>query len=182
MGTEPFDPERLLITGPSGVGKTRATARLFEQWVGAHGLERVVLVDFAPELERDGRILGGRLTRFADPGEAWYGAIEAHAPRAEGDTDEAALALARENGGVAAMLLAVAPGDSRAVFVNDATMPFQDPERDVGRLLEYMAGAERVVLNALESDELGTDNPVSRAERACLERLHDWAGAERRLA
>jgi len=178
VGTE---PRRLLVTGPSDVGKTRTTARLFEEWVADNGPDGVVLLDFAPEIERDGRLLGGRLTRFVDPGEAWYGAVEAHAPRAEGDDEAAALALARENGGVAAQLLAVAPAAPRAVFVNDATIPFQDPDREVGRLLDYVAGAERVVCNALDSDELGTDDPVSRAERASLGRLREWADAEQRL-
>ena len=179
MATEP--PRRLLVTGPSNVGKTRTTARLFEEFVEQNGPEGVVLLDFAPELEREGRLLGGRLTRFVDPGEAWYGAIEAHAPRAEGDSDEAALALARENGGVAGELLAVAPVAPRAVFVNDATIPYQDPDRDPERLLAYLEPAERVVLNALASDELGTDDPVSRAEKAALERFREWADREQQL-
>ncbi len=179
MATEPS--RRLLITGPSNAGKTRTTARLFEEWVEKSGPEEVVLLDFAPELERQGRLLGGRLTRFTDPGKAWYGAIEAHAPRAEGGSDEAALSLARENGGVAARLLAVAPARPRAVFINDATIPYQDPDRDVGRLLSYVGDAERVVLNAFDSDELGTDDPVSRAEQAALKRLREWADRVQRL-
>jgi hypothetical protein len=188
-----------LVLGPSNVGKTTRTARALERWVAAHGSDGVVVLDFAPELERDGRLLGGRLDRFTDllvggddetawndpaertavrrPNGLWYGVLDAHAPRAEGSTEDAAVALAGENAAGAARLLERAPADPRAVFVNDATIPLQHPTGDADSLLAYCDGAAVAVLNAFESDELGVDDAVSRRERDALETL--VAGADR---
>lgn len=169
-----------LVTGPSNAGKTRATARRLCEWRDERGSAGLVVLDFAPALERDGRVLGGRLTRFVDPGDAWYGVIDAHAPRAETDSPEAALELAAENADRAAALVASAPADPRAVFVNDATIPFQHPDADVGLLVDYAADAELVVLNAFDSDELG-EGSVSDCEARALARLRAWADSETRL-
>lgn len=165
----------ILVTGPSNVGKTQRTAALFEAWVEKHGYEGVVVLDFAPELERDGRVLGGRITRFVDPGDAWYGAIDAHAPRAESEDEREALSLARENAARAGALLDIAPMAPRATFVNDATIPFQHPSGNLDRLLAYVGDTDLAVLNAFDSDELGTDDAVSRCEQAALSRLRGWA-------
>jgi hypothetical protein len=171
---------KCLITGPSNSGKTRRTAALFEQWIETNGPDGVAILDFAPELERDGQVLGGRLTRATDPGEAWYGAIDAHAPRAESETDQEALALAKENVDRAATLLDGAPSNQRAVFVNDATIPFQHPDGSLDRLFAYVDGAV-VVMNAFDSDELGSDDPVSRCEQEVLSRLDEWVNEHERL-
>lgn len=53
--------------------------------------------------------------------------------------------------------------DPAAVFANDATIPFQHERGDPDRLADYCEGAT-TVLNAFESDELGTSDAVSRAE------------------
>ena len=169
-----------LITGPSNTGKTRRTAALFEQWIETNGPDRVVVLDFAPELERDGEILGGRITRTTDPGEAWYGDIDAHAPRAESETGQEALMLARENAERAATLLDRTPSNPQAVFINDATIPFQHPDGALDRLLAYV-DATVVVMNAFDSDELGSDDPVSRCEQATLSRLVEWADEHEKL-
>jgi len=164
-----------LILGPANVGKTTLTARALEAWIHRESPEEVVVVDVAPEIERDGQLLGGRLDRFTSvPDDAWYGILEAHAPRSEGATDEEALALARENADRAGRLLGAAPGDPRAVFVNDATIPFQ-ADGDPGRLADYCDLANVAVLNAFESDELGTEDSVSRNEREALSALRGWA-------
>lgn len=166
----------ILITGPSNVGKTRLTYRALAAWVDRAGPDGVVVFDFAPELERDGRLLGGRLDRFGPlPEGAWVGQLDARAPRAEGETDEASIALARENAEAAARLFAAAPSGCRAVFVNDATIPFQHEAADCERLTRYADRATYVVANAFESDELGTADPVSRNERRALETLRAWA-------
>ena len=171
-----------LLTGPSNAGKTRLTYRALTEWVEREGGEDgagavgVVVLEFAPELERDGRILGGRLDRFGPlPEDAWVGVLDAHAPRAEGATDEETVTLARENAEGAARILESAPDGPRAVFVNDATIALQHEAGDVGRLTAYCERAECAVLNAFESDELGTDDPVSRREHEALAALHDWA-------
>jgi hypothetical protein len=171
---------KILITGPSNSGKTRRTAALFEQWVGTNGPDGVVVLDFAPELERDGEVLGGRITRATDPSEAWYGTIDAHAPRAESETDQEALALAQENAEQATLLLDRVPSNPQAVFINDATIPFQHPDGALDRLLAYVDEAV-VVMNAFDSDELGSDDPVSRCEQATLSRLVEWADEHERL-
>jgi hypothetical protein len=171
---------RTLLTGPSNVGKTRATAALLDAWVDAKGPSGVVVLDFAPEVWRGGRLLGGRIDRFTDvPDAAWHGVIDAHAPRAEADGDEAALVLARENAGRAEALLDSAP-PPRAVFVNDATIPYQSPDADASSLVAYCDDAV-AACNAFESDELGTEDPVSRAERDALATLREWADTVRRL-
>jgi hypothetical protein len=171
-----------LVTGPSNVGKTRLTAHALATWVTQHGPEGVVVLEFAPELERDGRLLGGRLTRFGPlPEGVWEGVVDAHAPRATGESVAESVRLAADNAGRAATVIDDAPAHPRAVFVNDATIPFQQADADPDRLLDYCDGATVAVLNAFESDELGTGGPVSRAERAALARLRARADRVVRL-
>lgn len=171
-----------LVTGPSNAGKTRLTAAALDAWVERRGPSGVAVLDFAPELRRDGRMLGGRIGRFTTvPDGAWYGALEARAPRAEADDLDEALALAADNAARAATVLAAAPATPTAVFVNDATIPFQRPEGDLSALCAYCDRAETAVLNALESDELGVADPISAREREVLERLAAWADARVRL-
>lgn len=170
-----------LLTGPSNVGKTTLTARALDAWVDAHGFQGVVVLEFAPVVERKGSILGGRLTQFtAVPDNAWHGVLDAHAPRADSDSEAEAVALARDNAERAAGLLAAAP-EPTAVFVNDATIPFQHERGDVEGFLHYCDRATCAVLNAYESDELGTDDPVSRRERTALDSLKAWADRHLRL-
>jgi len=165
-----------LVTGPSNAGKTRTTAAALDAWLDREGTEGVVVLDFAPEVERDGTILGGRLDRFITvPETVWVGRIDASAPRAGSETDEQAVALARENTCRAEREMDRLPPNPRAVFVNDATIPFQHDSAAVSRLTGYCDGADVAVLNAFDSDELGVDNPVSRAERDALDRLRRWA-------
>ncbi|WP_367176026.1 hypothetical protein [Haloarcula rubripromontorii] len=165
-----------LVTGPSNVGKTRTTAAALDAWIDREGTEGVVVLDFAPELERDGTVLGGRLDRFVTLPEAvWVGRIDASAPRAESETADGAVALARENARRAERQMATLPANPRAVFVNDATIPFQHEAAAVDRLIDYCDVADVAVLNAFNSDELGVDDPVSRAERDALDRLRRFA-------
>ncbi|MDX1746897.1 MAG: hypothetical protein R3324_13240 [Halobacteriales archaeon] len=165
-----------LITGPSNVGKTRLTARTLAAWVDTYGPSGVVVLEFGPEVERDGRILGGRITRFEPiPDGVFYGVLEAHAPRAQAEKAEEALELARDNATRADRLLSNAPTDPRAVFVNDTTIAFQHPDGSLDPFLSYCDRAECAVLNAFESDELGTDDPISTRERDVLNRLKAWA-------
>ncbi|UPM44883.1 hypothetical protein [Halocatena salina] len=165
-----------LIVGPSQAGKTRLTARALETWVEHNEPEGMVVLEFAPEVERGGEILGGRLDRFMDvPDGAWLGVLDAHAPRSEGKTTDESVALARNNAERAQELIDAAPADPRAVFVNDTTIPYQHEASEPKRLMAYCDRAEYVILNALESDELGTDDPVSRQEREALSILKGWA-------
>lgn len=164
-----------LIVGPSQAGKTRLTARALEAWVDRHGTDGLVVLEFAPELERDGRILGGRLDRFTTvPDEVWHGVLDAHAPRAEGADEAEAVALAKDNAERGTELLDAAP-DPVAVFVNDATIPLQHASVPVDTLTEYCDRATCAVLNAFDSDELGTADPVSRQEQTALSELGSWA-------
>jgi hypothetical protein len=191
-------PGTTLVVGPSNVGKTTLTARALERWLDAHGAAGVVVFDFGPEVERDGRLLGGRLDRFTDcfdrdepaattrgdrttvrrwESGLWQGVLDAHAPRTEGETDTDAISLARENAMGAARLFDRAPASPRAVFVNDATIAFQHDSGDPDRLLAYCARAAVAVVNAFAGDELGSDDAVSRQERTALDALE--AGADR---
>jgi len=178
MATVPFPLDgSVLIVGPSQVGKTTMTAEALDGWIAAHGAAGVVVLDFAPEYEAEGRILGGRITRFTTvPDEAWHGVLEAHAPRAqsEGVTEEA-VRLAGDNAARAVELLRAAPRPPRAVFVNDATIPFQHERGDPAELLAYCDRADVAVLNAFDSDELGIEDPVSRLERRTLAAFRRWA-------
>lgn len=164
-----------VITGPSNVGKTRLTASSLERWVETNGVEGVVVFEFGPEIERDDRVLGGHLTRFTTiPSGVFHGVLEANAPRAQSETDEEAIALARDNAERADRLFAAAPSTPRAVFVNDATIPFQHDVGDLETFLSYCNRAECAVLNAFESRELGTSDLVSRRERVVVDRLRTW--------
>jgi hypothetical protein len=169
---------RTLLTGPSNAGKTRQTAAALRQYVARHGRERVVVLDFAPTVVRDGAVLGGRLDRFPVPRVAWRGVLVAHAPRAESDGDpERALALARQNATNAGRLLEAMP-PARAVVVNDATIPFQasgDPEP----LFAACADAELVVANAFDGDLAA--GPVTDGERRALAALDEWADQRVRM-
>jgi len=171
-----------LIVGPSNAGKTRLTARALRAWVDSRGPEGVVVLDFAPEFERDGRLLGGRLSRFGPlPDGVAAFVLDTHAPRAEGATEAESVRLAGENATRARAVLEDLPERPRAVFVNDATIPFQHERGDPGRLTAYCDRAETAVLNAFESDELGVGDPVSRSERAALSTLRAWADRVVRL-
>lgn len=165
-----------LVLGASNVGKTQTTARALEAYVDTHGPHGVVVLEFAPEIERDGTLLGGRLDRFVTPpATVWTGVLEADAPRAESDETAAATELARSNARNAKRVFDAAPPNPTAVFVNDATIPFQHQRGEPERLLDYCESAECVVANAFQSDELGVDDPVSRQERRALETLRNWA-------
>jgi len=171
-----------LIVGPSNVGKTRLTARALDAWVDSRGPGGVVVLDFAPEIERDGRVLGGRLSRFGPLPEGVHAAVlDTHAPRAEGGTEAESVRLAGENADRARTAIDGLPHRPRAVFVNDATIPFQHERGEPERLTAYCDRTEAAVLNAFESDELGTDDPVSRREREVLATLRAWADRVVRL-
>jgi hypothetical protein len=165
-----------LVVGPSNVGKTRLTARALTAWLEREGTDGVVVLEFAPEVERDGRILGGRLDRFGTPpADVWRGVLDAHAPRATAGSEGEAVDLAADNARRAGELFDRVPADPRAVFVNDATIPFQTPESDPSRLLDYCDRSETAVLNALSGDAIAGDDPVSRAERRTLSTLRQRA-------
>lgn len=165
-----------LIVGPSGAGKTRLTARTLSAWIDRYGPDGVVVLEFGPEIEREGRVIGGRLDRFLEvPEDVWHGVLEAHAPRLQGKTDDEALALARDNAERAGELLDAAPSNPAAVFVNDATIPFQHDVGDPRDLTEYCDRAGCAVVNAYEGAELGTDDPVTRREQESLSTLKRWA-------
>lgn len=182
MTTLPFPLSgSTLIVGPSQAGKTRLTACALDAWVEREGPGGVVVFEFAPEVERGGTVLGGRLDRFTIiPDRAWYGILDAHAPRSESRTDEEAVTLAENNAMRAQQILNAAP-EPRAVFINDATIPLQHTSIDPAWLTGYCDHAECIVLNAFESDELGTGDPISRREREILFFLHKWADCEVRL-
>jgi hypothetical protein len=171
-----------LVTGPPDAGKTRTTAAALDAWLDREGADGVVVLDFAPEVERDGRILGGRLSRFGPLPEGVHAAVlDTHAPRAEGETEAESVRLAGENADRARTAMEGLPDRPRAAFVNDATIPFQHERGDPARLTAYCDRAETAVLNAFESDELGTDDPVSRREREVLAELRAWADRVVRL-
>lgn len=172
-----------LVVGPSQAGKTRLTARALDAWVDREGAAGVAVLEFAPHVERDGALLGGRLDRFtAVPDDAWRGVLDAHAPRTAGETEADAVALAADNADRAARLLDAAPDDPDAVFVNDATIPLQHDSFAPRRLAAYCERADCAVLNAYEGDALGTEDPVSRREREALAALRAWADRTRSLA
>lgn len=165
-----------LIVGPSNAGKTRLTARALDAWVAANGTDGVVVLDFAPEFERDGRLVGGHLDRFTTiPDAVWTGRVDAHAPRSESESDGEAVALARDNAERAKQVIDAAPDAPRVVFVNDATIARQHDADAPHRVREYCDRADVAVLNALESEELGVDDAVSRVERDTLSALREWA-------
>jgi hypothetical protein len=165
-----------LIVGPSGVGKTTQTARALESWLDRYGPDGTVVFDFGPDIEREGRIVGARLDRYTTiPEGVWTGRFDAHAPRSEGATDSEMVAFARENAQAASGLVAAAPPEPQAVFVNDATIAFQHDAGDLDGLLAYAESAPCVVVNAFEGDDFGTDDPVSRREQEVLAVFREWA-------
>lgn len=181
--TRPVAPAgRTLLTGPSNAGKTRATAHAIRDWVENEGAQGVVVLDFAPDHRKGAQVVGRPLATFLEPPEGvWWRHVASRAPRLEARTDDEAVRLAQENAESSDEALGATPPRPRAVFVNDATIPFHAPGRDPTPLLAYAAGARRVVLNALDTADLGTDDPVSRQEQAVLARLRSWADHEVRL-
>jgi hypothetical protein len=172
---------RVLLTGPSNAGKTRHTAKALAEWIDSQGPTGVSVLDFAPELERNGVLLGGRLSRFTEiPEEAWVGVIDAHAPRAESESEEVARELARENATQAMAMIKAMPS-SKAVFINDATIPFQHEAGDIETLLAACKDAELVVVNAFSGTALGSEDSISRREREARKRLTEWADTHERL-
>lgn len=166
---------RTLIVGPSSVGKTQLTASALEDYLGREGADGVVVLEFAPEVERDGSLLGGRLERFTSiPDTVWTGVLEAHAPRSDADSAPEALALATDNAERARSLLETAPRP-RAVFCNDVTIPLQGELGLLEALVRYCEPADCVVLNGLDSDELGMETTIGRREQTALSSLREWA-------
>lgn len=166
----------IVITGTSGTGKTRLTARALEIWLETNGPEGVVVLDLGPEVRRGDRVLGRRLDRFIDlPEEVWVGRVKTRGPRAEGETEEEAMELARANARLAADALEEAPPNPRAVFINDITLAAHAPSNPLDELLAYGDRATLVVVNAYEGTELGVDDPSSRNERSALAVLKRWA-------
>jgi hypothetical protein len=165
-----------LIVGPSQAGKTQLTARAMEAWIDQEGAADVVLLEFGPEYDRNGTVLGRRLERYTDiPSGVWVGTVDAHAPRAESEHEAELRELARANAMAAADRLADAPAAPAAVFVNDVTIGYQHADGAIEGLLDYCDTAETAVLNAFESDELGTDDPVSARERDVVQRFRTCA-------
>jgi hypothetical protein len=68
---------------------------------------------------------------------------------------------------------------ARAVFVNDATIPFQ-ASGDPSPLVRACEAASTVVCNSFDGDLGG--GPVSTGEDTALERLDSWADRRVRLA
>lgn len=171
-----------LIVGPSGAGKTRLTADLLESYIAAFGTDGVVVLEFGPSIVRDGDVVGGRLDRFVDiPADVWLGVLDSHAARLQGESDVESRELARSNAERAQQIFDAMPADPTAVFVNDATIPFQHEEGDPAVLTRYCDRAERAVINAYEGEGLGTDDPVSDRERTVLRTFRSWADAIIRL-
>jgi hypothetical protein len=177
MSDLPFELSgRTLITGPSNVGKTRLTARAIERWVDTRGSSGVVVLEFGPAYEHEGRVLGRHVEAFdAVPDDVWNGGIDAHAPRAQSPDEAGAVELAAANADAASDVLESAPRSPDAVFVNDATIPFQHPSGDPSALFEYCEDASCAVANALDRDRLVGDDPISQEERATLTSLDGWA-------
>ena len=84
---------------------------------------------------------------------------EALRTRLEADEAEALARLGSEQ-----FLRALAGGDPRP-----------------GPLLDACTGADLAVVNAFESDELGTEDAVSRNEGTALDGLGNWADERHRL-
>lgn len=176
--TDRPDRGRLLITGASGTGKTRATARALREWVRTHGSREVAILEFGPEVSYEGRTIGRRLDQYVPlPPRAWRGVVDTHAPRIEGATPDAVRRLAAENARVAAAVIEGMPTDRRAVFVNDATIPFQHPTADPALLLDRLADVEYAVLNAYTGEEFG-DAAIAEHEREVVARFRAWADRE----
>lgn len=165
-----------LIVGPSGVGKTRLTARILSAWLENKGVEGVVVLEFGPSIETDDRVVGGRLDRFVDiPGGIAYRELDARAPRLEGTSSAETVELARTNAERAVQIFDTLPADPTAVFVNDATIPFQHESGDIKQFTAYCDRATCAVVNAYEGEELGIEDAVSTRERAVIATLRQWA-------
>lgn len=166
-----------LIVGPSGVGKTRLTARALQNWIDENGTDGVIVLEFGPSIEHDGRLVGGRLEQFVDiPDDVFYGVLDAHAPRLEGETAAETHDLAEINAENARRLLSALPPDPVVVFGNDVTIPFQHDSAAVSRLTNYCDRATCAVVNAYEGDALNRGDRVSARERDVLADLRHWAG------
>lgn len=179
--TEVRMPGKTLITGASGSGKTKLTADALDTWVREHGSDDVAILEFGPDIAHEGRRLGARLDRYTRlPPNAWKAVIDTNAPRAHSETSEEALILARENSRIAGSAIEQLPTSVTAMFVNDATIPFQDPETDVDPFLARLDAVEHAVINAYTGDafEGGT---LTEQERAVVERFRTWADEEIRL-
>lgn len=165
-----------LIVGPIRSGKTRLTAATLRRWLDRHGPDDVVVLDFAPEIETEDGLIGGRLDRFIElPDGVHATAIDAYGPRTEGSTDASALELAATNATRAKAAIASAPASPRAIFANDVTIVSQHKVDDIESLMTYCAEADCAVLNAYAGDAFEADDPITATDRAAVDRLRSWA-------
>ncbi|XGI84010.1 hypothetical protein ACEU6E_01805 [Halorutilales archaeon Cl-col2-1] len=176
----------ILVSGGLNVGKTRLTAETLVRYADKYPEAETVLLDFAPELMKDGDLVGGHVSRFVDvPETVSEYVLEANAPRLESDTEDGAVELARENHDKGVGLVESAPHDPDAVFVNDATIPFQYPDSDSGTLVEYCERADDCLLNVYDPRSGGDTETVlsdsgvlNSPEAATVESLRGWADVE----
>lgn len=167
---------RVVIVGPTGVGKTQATKQLLENWVDDYGTDGVVVFDFGPERQRGSHIVGRRLQRFGPlPDGVWLQEIDMNAPRLDALQESDRAMLARENAKRAQKAFKDSPKPWRGVFVNDATLAFHDAHSDVKAFLDSCASCDVVVINALASADFIGDDPISRRERMVVRTLKEWA-------
>lgn len=165
-----------LIVGPTNVGKTSLTADAVQAWIDRHGPTGVVILEFGPEIEVNGRLIGRRLDRFmTPPPDAWYRPVPMRGPRTEGDGDRDPAAIAERNAKLATEAVADAPAGPSAVFANDVTLALHHDPAQVSQLTGYCDRARCAVLNAHEGDDLGRNDSISRNERDAVRRLRAWA-------
>ncbi|MDY6775254.1 MAG: hypothetical protein SV253_04135 [Halobacteria archaeon] len=188
----------VVVSGGLNAGKTRLTAetlRRYAEYKYKYEYDKtVVLLDFAPEFVRDGDLVGGHVSRFVEvPETVSTYVLEANAPRLEADTEEETLELARDNYERGISLIDSAPDSPDAVFVNDATIPFQYTGSDPETLTRYCSRADDSLLNFYdteadserESDGLPSSSSqtdvVDLNERRTVEWFRDWSDTEIRL-
>lgn len=183
MAEPPLPTGRLLLTGPTGSGKTRRTAELLRGWVDAKGPQDVVVLEFAPEHERaDGQVLGRRLERFTEiPDEVLYLLVETRAPRASRQTAEKAIEVAQGNAPACQRAIEEIPEPVAALFINDATMAYHVPGSDPAPLLARIRTAGVAVVNALDPEGFETEHPITKQERRVLAQIEDAVDRTQRL-
>lgn len=158
-----------LIVGDVHSGKTLLMSDLLKQALKNPPRDRIVVLDFAPNVRTDEGIIGKRLKIPTSKHIDYIAPQHVHAPRLEGRDAKEVLLLAEKNRSeIDAVLRKV---DGRIVFLNDATLYLHSGTADT--LIRIADKSETFIANAYKGKRLSNDkgSGVSLHEAEELRRL-----------
>ncbi len=167
-----------LIIGDINSGKTTLTKKILLAFLGA-GVEKLTLIDLAPQIDREDIVGRGHLTNIGGgieipESDASLSTIRRFTgviapPRLRAKNEEEALLLAEENARrIRGVFLSALENETDALFVNDCSMHLH--AGDPADLLAWIRSAPTAIVNGYYGNSLGT-GIISIRERQGMDYL-----------